>query len=297
MRRMLLRVGCVFIILIGAASFLAQDGPFTLKVDVSTVSLDVAVFNPAGAPVTDLGRQDFAVFENGRRQEIQSFASSSNPYNILLVVDRSGSMRTQFPFLIQALNRFMANLRVQDRFALAAFDKSVRKLIDWRSIRTGSPRTVELGTGGDTDFYNALEWAAKELGRVRGRKAVLVFSDGEDYRIYDPVLDTKAFKKVRQSVRETRAPFHFVGLGTDPERGGARIKDIAELSGGHAYFPEKIEEVVPLYDRISRELGISYTLGYSSDKPERDGTYRRVEIVIAGKEYRVSQSRSGYYAN
>jgi Ca-activated chloride channel family protein len=294
---MLFRVGCVIVILIGAASFLAQDAPFTLKVDVSTVSLDVSVFNPAGIPVTDLEKQDFAVYEDGRRQEIQNFASSSNPYNILLIVDRSGSMRSQFPFLIQALNRFMANLRSQDRFALAAFDKSVRKLIDWRSIRTGSPKTVELGTGGDTDFYDALNWAAKELGKVRGRKAVLVFSDGEDYRIYDSLLDAKAFRKARQSVRDTRVPFHFVGLGTDPQRGGARIKDIAELSGGHAYFPENIEEVIPLYDRISRELGIAYTLGYSSDKPQRDGTYRRVEIVIAGTGYRVSQSRTGYYAN
>jgi Ca-activated chloride channel family protein len=293
----MLRVGCVFIILISAASFLAQDAPYILKVDVSTVSLDVAVFNPTGVPVTDLEKQDFVIYEDGRRQEIQSFASSTTPYNILLVVDRSGSMRSQFPFLIQALNRFMANLRSQDRFALAAFDESVRRLIDWRSIRTGPTRTVELGTGRDTDFYGALNWAARELGKVRGRKAVLLFSDGEDYRIYDPVLDAKAFRKVRQTVRETKVPFHFVGLGTDPERGGARIKEIAEVSGGHAYFPQKIEEVVPLYDRVSREMGISYTLGYSSDKPQRDGTYRRVDIVIAGTEYRVSQSRTGYYAN
>src|SRR5262245_59505239 len=109
-----IRVVSVVIILISAASFLAQDAPYILKVDVSTVSLDVAVFNPTGEPVTDLAKQDFAVYEDGRPQEIQSFASSTNPYNILLVVDRSGSMRSQFPFLIQALNRFMANLRSQD---------------------------------------------------------------------------------------------------------------------------------------------------------------------------------------
>ena len=58
-------------------------------------------------------------------------------------------------------------------------------------------------------------------------------------------------------------------------------------------FRKLFEEVIPLYDRISRELGISYTLGYLSDKPERDGSYRKIEVVVPGKDYRVSQSRAG----
>src|SRR5262249_42859345 len=148
----------------------------------------------------------------------------TSPYNVLLIIDQSGSMAGQFPFLIQAVNRFLANLRSQDRIALAAFDGSVHKLVDWRSVRAGSRQTIHLGRGGDTDFYGALNWASKEVGRVRGRKTVLIFTDGEDRRIYDPMVDAKAFRQALETVRKTKVSFHFVGLGADPQRGGDHIK-------------------------------------------------------------------------
>src|SRR5262245_36790380 len=115
------------------------------------VFVDVAVFDASGAPIVDLDKNDFAIYEDGRRQEIQSFASSASPYNILLIIDRSGSMLSEVPFLIEAVNRFMANLRSQDRFALAAFDDKVHMLVNWRSVRLGAKQTVQLGAGGDTD--------------------------------------------------------------------------------------------------------------------------------------------------
>src|SRR5262245_18458010 len=115
----------LMIALICGTGVLAQDSLYTLKVDVSMVSVDVAVFNTAETPVPGLTKQDFVIYEDGRRQEIQSFASLDTPYNVLLVVDRSGSMASVFNFLINAVNRFIANLRGQDQFALATFDNSV----------------------------------------------------------------------------------------------------------------------------------------------------------------------------
>src|SRR5262245_17030816 len=188
-------------------------------------------------------------------------------------------MAGQISFLIEAVNRFMANLRQQDRFALAAFDNSVHTLVNWRSARVGPKQTVQLGSGGNTDFYGALNWAARELRKIKGRKTALIFTDGEDRRIYEPKIDAKAFRAALETVRKTNVPFHFVGLGADPERGGAHIRRLADDSGGHAYFPRTIEEVVPLYDQISRELGISYTLGYLSDRPARDGQRRTIQVV------------------
>jgi VWFA-related protein len=283
--------------LILAAAAAGQDSPYTLKVDVAMVSVDVAVFDASGIPLTDLNREDFEIYEDGRRQEIQAFASSASPYNILLVIDQSGSMYSQVPFMIEAVNRFFSNLRAQDHVALASFDASVHSLLNWRSVRTGSKQTVHLGSGGNTDFYGALEWAARQLGKIRGRKAALIFTDGEDYRIYDPQPDASAFRKALESVRKTKVPFHFVGLGANPDLGGAHIKRLAEETGGHAYFPNRIEEVVPLYDQISREIGISYTLGYVSDRTARDGTYRKIRVAVKENAYRVSQSRDGYSAN
>jgi Ca-activated chloride channel family protein len=290
-------VGFLLACMIAAAAITAQDSPYTLKVDVAAVSVDVAVFDSSGAPVTNLNKEDFEIYEDGRPQQIQSFSPSASPYNILLIIDQSGSMQSQVHFVSEAVNRFFTNLRVQDQVEFAGFDSSVHVLLRWRSVRSGSQKVVNIGAGGNTDFYGALEWAAKELRKVGGRKAVLIFTDGEDYRIYDPKPDAAAFRKALETVRRTRVPFHFVGLGADPELGGAHIKRIAEETGGQAYFPKRIEEVVPLYDQISRELGISYTLGYVSDKPARDGTYRNIKIVVPGKELRTSASRTGYTAN
>lgn len=287
----------VLVGMIASAVLAAQDSPYTLKVDVASISLDVAVFDGSGTPVTNLSKEDFEIYEDGRLQQIQSFSPSASPYNVLLIIDQSGSMRSQVQFVSEAVNRFFANLRAQDQVEFAGFDNSVHLLIRWRSVRTGSKRVVNIGAGGNTDFYGALDWAAKELRKVRGRKAVLIFTDGEDYRIYDPKPDAAAFRKALDTVRRTKVPFHFVGLGAAPGLGGDHLKRIAEETGGQAYFPKRIEEVVPLYDQISRDLGISYTIGYVSDKPARDGSYRNIQVVVPGKELRTSASRTGYTAN
>ena len=77
-------------------------------------------------------------------------------------------------------------------------------LVDWRSVRVGPSKKIDLGAGGNTDFYGALEWAARQLGKIRGRKAVLFFTDGADYRIYDPKPDAVAFRKALEKVRKTK---------------------------------------------------------------------------------------------
>jgi len=284
-------------LLISVMGVAAQDSSYTLRVDVSMISVDVAVFDAAGIPVSNLSKEDFEIYEDGRPQQLKSFASLDSPYNVLLVIDQSGSMYSQVRFVSEAVNRFFSNLRTQDQIALASFNSQVHSLMKWRSVRSGSKQVINLGAGGNTDFYGALEWAAKELGKVSGRKAVIIFTDGEDYRIYDPKPDAVAFRRALDRVRRTRVPFHFVGLGADPNLGGAHLTRIAQETGGHAYFPKTIEEVVPLYDQISRELGISYTLGYVSNRPARDGSLRNIRVTVRNKDYRVSQSRTTYVAN
>jgi VWFA-related protein len=202
-----------------------------------------------------------------------------------------------FPFLIQGVNRFFSNLRTQDQIELASFDEDVHRLVYWRSARAGAKQTIQLGAGGGTDFYKALDWSTRQLRQVRGRKAVLCFTDGEDRLFYQPAEDAKAFRKVLQTVRRANAPFHFVGLNVDHERVKQHLEDLAAATGGKVYYPETLEQLVPLYDQISRELGISYTVGYVSDRPPRAGEHREIEVKVAGPDLRVSQSRTGYSAN
>src|SRR5262245_35377885 len=112
----------LLIVAASAALVLAQDPDFTLKVDVSLVSLDVSVLDADDRPVTTLRREDFLVYENGELQQIRNFSPTTTARNVLLLVDRSGSMRSQWPFVVEALNRFMTRLRAQDQVSIVAFD-------------------------------------------------------------------------------------------------------------------------------------------------------------------------------
>lgn len=282
-----------------AATVLAQDAPFTLKVDVAMVTLDVSVFAESGVPVTNLSEDDFLVYEDGRPQRIRTFAATASAYNTLLVLDRSGSMARDMPLVIQAVNRFMANLRPQDQVAIAAFDDSFEVLSGWRSVRLGSRREIKFGAQGrGTKFYEAIARIPRELQKVSGRKGVLIYSDGVDSASFGQTdLDEKRLQNALKVVRQAGVPFHFVAVTRETLPGGVAMQRLADASGGHAFLTSSIEGIGEFYDRISREMGVSYSLGYLSDRPQRDGARRRIEVVLPGRNYRVSQSRNGYDAN
>ena len=282
-----------------AASVLAQDAPFILKVDVAMVTLDVSVFAASGVPVTNLSEDDFLIYEDGRPQRIRTFAATDSPYNMLLVLDRSGSMSREMPMVIQAVNRFMANLRQQDQVAIAAFDDSFDVLSGWRSVREGSRREIKLAARGmSTRFYDAITKMPRELQKVSGRKGVLIYSDGEDSAfLMRRGGDEKNLQNALKVVRQAGVPFHFVGVTSESRPGALAMKQLADASGGHVLLTDSIEGIGEFYDKISREMGVSYTLGYLSDRPQRDGARRRIEVVLPGRNYRVSQSRNGYDAN
>src|SRR5689334_11230682 len=103
------------LILLAVTTVAAAQDEFQLKVDVSLVSVDVGVFDRKGNSVTTLTRDDFKILEDGIPQEIRTFEPSGVSFNALLLVDRSGSMRTAWDSVVAGLNRFMEILREQDR--------------------------------------------------------------------------------------------------------------------------------------------------------------------------------------
>src|SRR5688572_10257030 len=119
-------------LILSVCSLLLAQGGFTLKVDVSLIPLDAAVYDAAGNPVMTLTRDDFLVYEDGVLQEIQHFEAADAPYNILLLFDTSGSTKGQIGFMVDAGNRFLINFRGNDHVALATFTVGVTKLLDWK---------------------------------------------------------------------------------------------------------------------------------------------------------------------
>src|SRR5678809_1607494 len=126
-------IGAVALLILFTSGLFAQDSPFRLKVDVSLIPIDVAVYDASGKPVSGLPADDFVVLEDGEPQPIQHFEPVDAAYNTLLLFDVSGSTENQRPFMIEAANRFLANIRPADSVAIASFDSVVTRLMDWRT--------------------------------------------------------------------------------------------------------------------------------------------------------------------
>ena len=164
---------------------------------------------------------------------------------------------------------------------------------------------------------------------ANGRRGVIVFTDGRDYDMYPkiervggkdvpdpfyevpPTVDAR-FEKSRQVLQGGRVPFYFVAIDTDRQAPSnsaqlkyegwvrflrevrTRMELLAEASGGHVAFPKEIEDLLPLYDRIQRDLGTGYHITYNSVRPP-DGQLRRVEVKVQNNDFHVYQSTNSFY--
>jgi len=315
---------------------------YTLKVDVPFAFVDVTVQDSAGNAINDLPQDAFELYENGVPQQIRYFSPVSAPYDTLLLFDRSGSTQDKWLLMQRAVAGFIANLRPQDRIAIATFDSELERQLNWTSDRQKAllvlPKLIRPERIGGTDFYGAVEQSlrrefAKPAGPA-GRRALVVMTDGRDTSIYKELMlhnrlldpdEDRRYQRVLRTARIQRIPIYVIAFNTDrnlePNTLGAdeyvrlqkifpgsplpqrylsgvrsRMEELAEVSAGRILYPERLDDIVPLYQHMGRELGTSYTLGYVSSNAQKDGSFRRIEVRAHDAALRLTQSRNGYYA-
>ena len=197
------------------------------------------------------------------------------------------------------------------------------------------PELINATRIGGTEFYGAVDRALRqEFKKASGRRALVVLTDGRDTSLYkdfvtkNRLLEPKAerpFQNLLKTARNQGIPAYFVAFNTDKNLepnlvGGdeyrslrvifpnstaadryvegvrVRMEQLADVSGGRVLYPERLEDIVPLYQQIGRELGTSYSLGYVSSNAAADGYFRRIEVRVRDTSMRLTQSRNGYYA-
>ncbi len=275
-------------------------GPFRIKVDVDLVVLHATVTDREGSSVSNLGEQGFEVYEDGAPQRIRLFRNEDIPVTVGLVVDHSTSMRPKMVEVIAAAKAFARSSNREDQMFVVNFNERV-SLGQPGAIRF-TDSTAELGdaiaaapTGGMTALYDAIARPLEELqAGSRYKKVLIVISDGGDN------ASTHSLDQVMKLARQSSAVIYTIGIfdGNDPDRNPRVLKHLAGETGGEAFFPDQLSQVVSICERIARDIRHQYTIGYVPSNPARDSSYRTIRVLARAKGHgRLSvRTRTGYIA-
>lgn len=338
-----------------------------LRVETELVNVPAVVTDRAGKPLAKLKQSNFVVLENGVPQQIESFATTEAPFEIALLLDTSGSTRSELNLIQRSAQAFIDALRPGDKVAIVAFKSAVfagkreaavdvvAELTDDREALKNALNNVQTSNG--TPFYEAMEQIADKVfssnptPEMRGRRAIVALTDGVDST---SVIE---FRDAEERIRERGLAAYFIQLNTEdfvedrvlgdcddgtalrfsrtqlrryrkmliPKAKGAlppledfcslgqferldisrklyrmsraEMETLAKQTGGKTFPIEELREARAAFAQVATEIGTQYSLGYYSNNPKRDGTFRRITIQLKGVPAGAQvKAREGYAA-
>ena len=263
------------------------------EVDVQFVELFTTVTNRKGDPIEDLKLEDFTVLEDGKPQAVRRFESVRDlPLRAGLVLDSSLSMTYSLPDVKEAAYRFFETvLTPRDRAALVTFSDEPRLMVRFtndKEILAGG--LAELDAEGETALYDSIIFSLHYFSGLKGKRAILVLTDGEDSTSQYNFDDCVEF------ARRTGVAIYVIGLDLSSKQ-DVRIKmdRLANESGGEVYLIDRASELSRVYDEIQEEMRSQYLIAYqSSEVDSDDASFREVEIEMHRRGVRAKTIR-GYY--
>jgi VWFA-related protein len=290
------------------------DDEGTIKIDTKLVTLNVSALDRSGRAMTNLKTDNFKVFEDGVEQQVSHFESVNTPFNLVLLIDLSGSIIEKIDILRRAAIRFIEVTRPEDKVAVVAFTRSVFVVSDFTSDRVQLRQRLQYmhAPKGGTAFYEALWFTTTQLLKnVDGeRNAIVLLSDGVDNAISMtyPIPSRVNFEQVLRKVQETSALVFPIYLDTEYENveqeietsesyvlARRQLSTLAEASGGVYIRAERVENLEGVYEKIAADLRTLYSIGYYPTNSNRDGSWRKIRVKLDKADVAV-RTRRGYYA-
>jgi Ca-activated chloride channel homolog len=275
----------------------------TFRTGVDVVNVGVAVLDKQGACVDGLAEGDFEILEGGKKQEIRYFArgdadkGAQPPLHVGLLFDTSGSMIEDIAMARSAAVKFLNRLIRAEDMTIVDFDTEVRVM---RYEQDEFPRLVERlrsrKPDGWTAFYDAIGTYLSGTSDQIGQKVLILYTDGGDTR------STMTFDDVVTSLKASDVTVYTIGFlehqGSSRHEQRLRLQQIADTTGGQAYFPLSLKEIDQVYDKIVAELEGRYVIGYVSSNAKMDGTWRPLQVRITRADMKGAKirTRKGYYA-
>jgi len=289
-----------------------QEG-FQIGVEVGLVTVPVTVRKPGGGFVKGLPQSAFRILEDGVEQEIILFAQEGVPTRIAIVLDSSGSVRSEWGSIKYATEKFVEHLKPEDQFSLVTFNTETRLKMDWgRKTDRLDAVLTSVYCKDNTNLWDAVWVVSNEVFRdLPEKKAMIIMTDGLDNQStisYKEALDAAVHSEaaayvvskteaVRQMILYEQAAAGFY-RSIPPEvfvQADMALRKLAYETGGRVLYPNSFGQLDNIYAEVDEELRNQYTLGYISTNKLKDGTYRRIQVTVAAPGA-VATARPGYYA-
>ena len=266
---------------------------FGTVVEVTAVELPVTVFDKGGKPVESLLQEDFRVREDGVEQVISAFSLHHDlPVRLGIVVDTSGSMATTLPTVQRVVMGFLRDLlRPQDRAFIETFSDRPDLLAAFTAdFATLENALLAFFADRETALYDSVIMGLFQFSGVRGRKAMVVLTDGEDN------TSSHDFEDVVGYAQRAGVTIYTVGIDLPATKVVPRwqLSKLAEITGGQAFFVSSDDDLEKIYAEIDRELRTQYLLAYTSSSQRPSDQLRKIEVELSQKKYKV-RTISGYY--
>src|SRR5262245_27445628 len=268
------------------------------------VSLTVTVTDGYDRLVTGLIKRDFELFEDRIKQEISHFSEEDAPINMGIVFDVSGSMKGKIERAKNALKAFIQTSHSSDDFFLVSFNQRANLISEFTDGDTLINKLTLVNPSGQTAVYDATYLGVEKVKQGRyTRNALLLVSDGQDNS------SRYTYGELRKRLKEAGVQIYCIGIvemgggagGSLDTQGQAILEEIAQSTGGKAFFPRSAAELEEITTRIALELRHQYSIGYSPTNVKRDGQWHKIKVNVNIKSaknlsnLRV-QHKEGYYA-
>ncbi|HEY3171239.1 MAG TPA: VWA domain-containing protein [Thermoanaerobaculia bacterium] len=263
---------------------------FSSKVNADVVTVAPIVTDRHGRYVPGLTAKNFTVLDDGQPRTIETFDAADSPLSVVLVLDVSGSMLLKIDEARRAAHAFVDALKPQDEVGLITFSTTVVGSIDFTRDRRSVHAAIDAAqTNGETALYDVTAMALKRLRPLKRRKAVILFTDGDDNR------SRLSVDQVIQMARASEVSIYSVAQGvTESDTLKVFLDRLAENTGGRSYFIGSIRRLPETFREILAELKSQYFLTYTPRAGLKPRTWHRIEVRVDRPEL-VVRARKEYF--
>jgi Ca-activated chloride channel homolog len=295
----------VFLFLFTAAVLVSacpwNDRDQTIRVDVGLVLVNAAVSDSKGRMVTGLQQDNFRIWEDKVEQKVEYLSTEDTPMSIGLIFDATGSMADKISAARDAAASFLRVGNPDDEYFLVTFSQRATLVEPFTTdVSRLQNHMVFTPAKGLTPLFDAVYLGLETMKTAKNkRKALLLITDGEDNHSRYSFADIKAF------VKEQDIEIFVIGIVNPggelaPGQGGrVIIEDLAQIGDGEAFFPDSVDELEDICNKIGLELRNQYVLGYHSTNKAKDGRWRKIRLKInppKGISSLSVRAKTGYYA-